>query len=117
MKPLIYLASPYSHPNPAVVEQRFQDVSRAAAMMTQDGLMVFCPIAHSHPMAVYGGLTGNWEFWKAIDTEWIERCSELHLLMLPGWNTSTGVNAEVDIALKLGLPIFRRSPEEFGIHA
>ena len=34
---MIYLATPYSHPDPAVREQRFQVVNRAASSLKRRG--------------------------------------------------------------------------------
>ena len=101
---MIYLASPYSAPANWLREMRFHDVCRYAAKMMREGLHVFSPIAHSHPLAAYG-LTGAWAFWEAQDREFLSMCSELWVLMLPGWEASTGVTAEIAIANELGLPI------------
>ena len=101
------------HADPSVVVQRFEAVSKAAAALVMAGRFVFCPIAHSHPMAVYGGLAGNWDFWKNIDEQWLGLCSEFHVLKLVGWEHSTGVAAETEIAKEMGLPIFYHELGEF----
>ena len=51
---LIYLASPYSDPDPWVKENRFLAVCTKAAKMMSEGAYVFSPIAHTHPIAKYG---------------------------------------------------------------
>jgi hypothetical protein len=51
---MIYLASPYSHPDPAVREARFREACRAAAKLMRLGQPAFSPIVHGHPIAVYG---------------------------------------------------------------
>lgn len=101
---MIYLASPYSHPDQAVREQRFQEVCKVAADMMQHGEQVFSPIAHSHPIAEFG-LPKDWEFWEAFGRWFIERCVKLSVLVLPGWQDSKGVRVEMGIALKCGIPI------------
>ena len=97
MSTLIYLASPYSDPDPGVREQRFQDVCEAAAYLIRQGHFIFSPIAHSHPIALCG-LPGDWVFWAAHNREWLARCDELWVLRLPGWSTSQGVGNEQRIA-------------------
>lgn len=47
---MIYLASPYSHPDPAVEELRFEAACEAACKLMQQGHHVFSPIAHTHPV-------------------------------------------------------------------
>lgn len=81
---MIYLASPYSHPDADVRVQRFDDVCRAAATLMRAGIVVFSPIAHSHPIAQFGMPT-NWEFWSHLDREFLARCDMLAVLTLPGW--------------------------------
>ena len=102
---MIYLASPYSHDDPAVQEQRFQQVCRVAAAMMRDGQHVFSPIAHTHPIAQHGDLPGHWQYWEAFDRWFIERCEKVVVLMLPGWKESRGVQAEIRIAEELGIPV------------
>ena len=101
---MIYLASPYSHPDQAVREQRFRDVCKVAADMMQHGEQVFSPIACSHPIAEFG-LPKDWEFWEVFDRWFIERCEEFAILTLDGWKESKGVTAETQIAKELGKPI------------
>ena len=103
-KGLIYLACPYSHPNRIIRRQRFREVSRAAAQFMKEGHFIFSPISHTHPIAEYG-LPLGWEFWKEYDEAMLKVCKELWVLMLPGWNESRGVTAEIKIAEELRLQI------------
>ena len=108
---LVYLASPYTHPNAGVREDRFQAACQQTAAMICDGMHVFSPIVHSHPLAELG-LPSRWEDWEAYDRAMLERCSELVVLKLPGWRESRGVEAEIRWARKLGKPIRFIEPEE-----
>ena len=98
---MIYLASPYSHPDPAVREQRFRAACRATAAQLRAGAVVFSPIVHSHPLVEFG-LPTAWSAWERIDRVYLERCDEVVVLMLDGWEESAGVRAEVGIARGLG---------------
>jgi nucleoside 2-deoxyribosyltransferase len=101
---MIYLASPYSHPDPSVREHRFRTACQAAASMLRDGHIVFSPIVHSHPLVAFG-LPTAWAAWERIDRAFLERCDELAVLMLDGWDQSVGVQAELRIARELGKPV------------
>jgi nucleoside 2-deoxyribosyltransferase len=107
---MIYLASPYSHPDPAVREQRFRDVCRTAAALLQAGQAVFSPIAHSHPLVEHG-LPTDWAFWQRYDRELLARCDEVVVLMLDGWQESVGVQDEIRFAHELGKPVRYVAPE------
>jgi len=107
---VIYLASPYSHPNPAVREQRFQSACRAAAALILVGQPVFSPIAHSHPLVAYG-LPTDWSYWECSAKAHLKTSDEVVVLTLEGWKQSVGVAAEVRIAAELGIPVRYLSPE------
>lgn len=106
---MIYLASPYSHPDAAVREQRFHSVCRMAATLMQQGDVVFAPIVHGHPLVGHG-LPTDWPFWERFDREHLRRCDELVVLMLDGWRESVGVAAEIRIAAELGKPVRHIDP-------
>lgn len=106
---MIHLASPYSHPSALVRRERFEAACRAAAALLRAGIPVFSPIAHSHPIAQHG-LPGSWDFWRAVDCEYLRRCDALVLLRLPGWERSVGVHAEVAAARQWGMPIIELDP-------
>jgi len=101
---MIYLSSPYSHPDPEVREQRFDAVCRAAARLMRAGNVVFSPVAHSHPIAQHGLPTG-WEFWEPHGRAHLARCDELLVLLLDGWEESAGLQAEIRVAGELGKPV------------
>jgi len=67
-------------------------------------LVVFSPIVHSHPLVAFSLPTG-WDFWERIDRAYLARCDELVVLMLDGWQESTGVRAEIALARDLGKPV------------
>ena len=106
---IIYLASPYSDPDPAVREARFHAVCREAALMTHNGLAVFSPIAHSHNIALHG-LPLDWEYWKRVDHSFLALSASVVVLMLDGWRESTGVIAEIKWADELRKPVTYRQP-------
>jgi len=108
---LTYLACAYSHDDAMVKEERFKLASRVAARLIKEGKMVFSPISHFHPMEVYGGLPGGWDFWERIDGEYISRSKEMFVLMSDGWRHSVGLWAEVSMAEKFGIPVTYINPK------
>ena len=102
---LIYLASPYSHPENYMKEARFILINRVAAKLMGEGKYIFSPISHTHPIALEGKLPGGWEYWEGYDRCMIGASDELLVLRLPGWETSAGVQAEIKIAESHSMPI------------
>ena len=113
---MIYLGQPYSHPDPAMRQWRFEAACQATAALMRAGLVVFSPVAHSHPLTRYG-LPGDWQFWERSDRALLEACSALAVMALEGWKESKGVNAEIHIASELRLPVFLIDPVKVGIRA
>ena len=103
---VIYLASPYSHPDEQVRVDRYEAVSAMAASIivkTKGQIMPFAPITHSHPLFVLKPETGSdFTAWQGFDEWMIRACDELWVLTLKGWDKSVGVTAEIEYAKSMG---------------
>jgi nucleoside 2-deoxyribosyltransferase len=108
---VIYLASPYSHPDPAVRERRFRMACQAVAALLRSGQVAFSPVVHGHPLVEHG-LPTDWEFWQTCDRAFLEACDEVLVLMLDGWQESAGVWEEIRLAGELGKPVRYLTPED-----
>lgn len=111
MKSLIYLASPYSTPCPVLLEERVKRTGEAAAKLIEKGHLIFSPIVSSHPIAHLVSFSpvnhaeGELSGWMAYDFAMIDKCDEVWVLMLDGWEKSRGVEAETDYAEERGKPV------------
>lgn len=111
-KPIYYLASPYTHADASVRKARAEAATEAAVKLLHQGIFVFAPIPYNEPWEKHN-LPGDWAFWCEFDKSFVERCDGgLIVLMLDGWDRSTGVTAEIEFAKSLGLPIFYARPEQ-----
>jgi nucleoside 2-deoxyribosyltransferase len=109
----IYLAVPY---NKMDKESAFNQVNEIYVKLIKKGYNVFSPITHSHPVVKYG-VPGDWDFWKAIDTQFIEWC-DLVCVLVPkeGFKKveeSTGIKEEIKIASELGKGTIYISAKDF----
>jgi uncharacterized Zn finger protein len=84
---------------------RFEAVQEKAAELMMDGHIVFSPIAYSHQFHVDHKMPGDWQFWQRYDSAFLEWCDEMWILMLPGWQESRGIQAEISIAASMGKSI------------
>ena len=98
---MIYLAGPYSHPDPLVRQSRYNAACRATARLVRAGRPVFAPVVQGHALVPYG-VPGHWLFWEPVACEYLRRCDELRVLQLDGWRESEGVRAELELAAELG---------------
>jgi hypothetical protein len=101
MKPLIYLASPHSNPEPMVRQMRYDLVLGVLGILIKNGLHVFSPIVHSHNL----NMEINFDFWKELDFQIISKCDELWVLFIDGTHESKGVKEEIKEAVRLGIVI------------
>ena len=103
----VYLAIPYT----GIEESSFKQVNEATALILNSGkwVNVFSPISHSHHISEKYDLPGNWEFWEAIDYQFIDWADEVWILIPSEGselvNNSTGVQAEKRYALRKNIPV------------
>lgn len=69
------------------------------------GHIIFCPIAHTHPIALHCELPTGWDYWGRYDRDMLARSAKLLVVKMGGWDTSSGIAGEIEIARELGLPI------------
>lgn len=101
----IYLASPYSHEDPWVREERYLAVARTVSQLLVTGHWVYSPILYWHELAKIAGLPKDAAFWKRSNMLVLAVVDKLCILQLSGWQDSAGVKAEVEEARERGLPI------------
>jgi nucleoside 2-deoxyribosyltransferase len=106
----VYLACPYSINGVSsneVKQHNFEVASKIAAKLMQEGLVVFSPISHSHPIQVHGDMpTNDLSFWMTQDLPFVEFCDVLAVIQLPGWDVSPGVKNELMYAKQLQKEIY-----------
>lgn len=100
-----YLASPYSHPDPDMMQARYEAARDMTAVLANSGIFCFCPIAHTHDMAKANHLPTNFEFWDNWNQAMIRGSCGIIVLKLTGWEESKGVTAELQFARSIGKPI------------
>jgi hypothetical protein len=102
---MIYLATPYSHPDPKMRQRRFDQVTDAAAYLLIQGELTYSPITHGHPIALAGGLPGDAGYWREHNEKMMDACDRLYVLLVFGWDSSWGVAREVKYARESGKEI------------
>ena len=102
---MIYLASPYSHPDPAVVQTRFRAAEVCTVSLMRQGVIVFSPIVNCHGIALKYGLPTDHEFWLRYDFGMLRLAEAMFILMIDGWKESRGVKEEIGFARSAHIPI------------
>ena len=102
---MLYLATPYAHNDPAVMEKRYHASCRAAAKLLKSGIVVINPLANTIPTIEFGGLELEHDEFLKIDLQILRRCDEVLILGLDQWEKSDGVRLEMFEAMALRKPI------------
>lgn len=108
---MIYLASPYSHPDPVIKKTRFLLVEQCTAGLINQGYLVWSPIVHCYEMALKFQLPDHADFWKQYNFDFIRRCDAMFVLQIEGWQESKGVQMELHLAKEIILPVRFVNPE------
>ena len=105
---IVYLACPYSSHSMEVRVGRFEASAHAAAHLIHQGMFVYSPITMTHPidlvMAEEGESMGS-DYWCDFDEAFMNVCSEMIILVVPGWDESRGIKREAEFFAAAGKPI------------
>jgi hypothetical protein len=105
MSKIIYFASPYSDKDQSVVDNRVELTTKAVAKLVSEGHVVISPIVYGHTLLQHQDMPSDWEFWKNFCQSFLYKCEELIVFKIDGWDRSTGVLAEIELAKQLGIQI------------
>ena len=105
MSELIYLASPYTHDDPWVRQERYDQALRAYVHLLRQDKFVFCPIVMTHYADGQLRRAKDHAFWIRQTEEILQRCDKVIVLQIDGWRHSKGIASEVVMAARLGIPI------------
>jgi hypothetical protein len=105
-----YLATPYSK-YPDGIEAAFRAACEQSALLVKAGIPIFCPIAHTHPVAIQGGIDPfDHEIWLPADEPFMHLACGLIFCKLPSWEISYGMNEERKVFTAAGKPILDMEP-------
>lgn len=102
---MIYLASPYSHPDAFVREERYLRAMKVLHGLLEKRIWTFSPIVHCHELKKVAALPFEHKFWLDYDCHILKLCEKLIVLKIEGWETSRGVKMEMDFAAANNIPI------------
>lgn len=102
---MIYLASPYSDPDPTIRHARYEAVRAFTCELLAQRKVVFSPIVYCHGIAAEIGLPSNAAHWKNFNMQFLRKADTVYVLKLDGWEQSVGVKMEIDTANHLNIPV------------
>lgn len=113
--PLIYVGTPYSKWADGL-DAAFVEASKLTARLMQQGLKVYSPIAHMHPLAIHGDIDPlDHSIWLPFDGAMMDKADAMIVAMMKGWDESKGVRHEIEFFAAAGKPIFFLNPIDFSV--
>lgn len=106
---LIYLSSPYSNPDETVRHERYRWAMLTVTHYLHQGIYLYSPILHNHPITCYDDL-GSAEEWLEFDYVILDRCDEMWVLCIEGWESSLGISAEIAYCNTRGIKVRHIDP-------
>lgn len=102
---LIYVASPYSSPDPMMKEARYKTVLEFTAFYMAGGAQMLSPIVYGHEMSVRHDLPGDARYWERFNYNLFKACGSVIVLCIPAWGRSQGVAMEIKWAKEAGVQV------------
>jgi hypothetical protein len=97
-----YLASPYTHPDPHVMDLRYHMALRALGWLMKRKIWTYSPIVHCHELARLHGLPRDANYWREYNLAMLDRASGMFVLRIDGIEQSNGVAGEIQRAQDTG---------------
>ena len=105
--PIIYVAGPFRGENSWEMEQNIRRAETLALEVWRMGVAAICP--HANTRFYQGAAPDN--VWLEGDLEMVRRCDAV--LLVEGWEKSTGTLGEIKEADAAGIPVFKTLAELF----
>lgn len=106
---MIYLASPYTHPDQKIRNERASEAALFAGYcIITNGQVIFSPIVYGHSIIQQykvHQVPTDADWWWEFNLEFLKISEQVYVLALPGWSVSTGVSKELKTATMLEIPI------------
>lgn len=111
---MIYLAGPYVHKTPMVMDERFEALTKAAAHFMDAGKRMYSAITHGHTVnKKMKQVAGCHRFWLDQCYHHVVTAEAVYVLCLDGWDVSTGVRWEIETAWAWKIPVFLVNPDTY----
>ena len=100
--PYIYLACPFSAPDPEVRKARVATIAKITAGLIAEGHIVFSPVAYTAEIQKHADPPAG---WYNFTLRQLAACTHLLVVKLDGWQKSLGIKLEIAFAKGAGMPI------------
>lgn len=105
MSKKIFVAGPFNGVSDEIKEERVKTIKLYCVKLFTEGETPISALLMGLTFAEVGELPTDTETWIKFCEKMLKGCDELHVLMIAGWEKSSGVASEIEMANKLGIEI------------
>lgn len=110
---MIFVAAPYGNPDLMIVETRVFYIMEYCSKLLAEGKSCISAVVFGHPIIkLNNNVRVDWQDWKELCTTLIISSTQLHVLMLDGWENSIGVKEEIKLAEQLKIKVLYIKQED-----
>lgn len=95
-----YLASPYTHREYDVMEQRYDIACEALVWLLDRKIWTISPIVQQHEIVKKYDMPRTYAYWSQYNKALLKDAMGLLVLTIDGWEESVGVQEEMKLAIK-----------------
>jgi len=114
----VYVCGPYSAKNTQgkedvpVISQRMQTFSLCLEQMVKVGIKPYSPLLMHLVRCYTDKLPGDWNFWGSYSITLLKKADFVVVLTIDGWDSSEGVEQEINYAKDEGIEIIYLHPDQ-----
>lgn len=102
----VFVSGPYSSSNEQIKDIRFTISSIVCGVIMNKGGFPLSPVVHGVPIVRVMNVPDDFEYWKDYCIALVSKSDIVIVLMIEGWEESSGVIGEIEAAHELGKPVY-----------
>ena len=105
MSKKIFVAGPFNDKSEDIKNFRIKSISEYCVKLFNKGDSPISALLMGLSFAKFGNLSTDTETWTTFSETLLKGCDEMHVLCVDGWDKSTGVLAEIELANSLNIKV------------
>jgi len=106
----VYIATPYTKYRLGI-QEAWKAAVDVCGRLKHEGVVLYSPIVHSHPIAVMGGIDPlDFKMWIKDNESQVADADAIAVIQLEGWEESYGVKVEIDAFKAAGKSLYLVHP-------
>lgn len=112
---MIYISTPYRHDDPSVMDERIKETEDFLVWVLLGRKSAISIPVQFHNVVMSGKLPMDGIFWASYYIPILELSSVIYVLMIDGWDKSSGVMDEISRAWENDIPVkyFRKTSDAY----